>query len=453
MIRFVAAVVAVLAATDASALTVLTVGKTAVFRAHGGVASAVVGFGRDPAFATPADPTCTGGAVMTLQVAAYPQATARLDAQDEVTLPCERWKRSAGGFVYRDPDGAVGGVRKVAYSRSRFVVQFEGGTYRHVAGPVGYAELWIDIAGERLVGRFHNFRKNTADLLVARKPSAAAAAGEAAFWDVLHANDDSPARQDDALRELAKAAKRDRKDGWSRFLIGMMHLYRFAQATTTFDQVSDQAETDLAVANDAFHAALPLLWDGAAGDSRVPGFAAAAKFALGTVRGDGPLQAAGLADLEVAIDVNRFFNVFDLIPVAQATPPGDPRYAQVLARLDAYLSDPDTPTCFFTQPEICGDAGLAPRNAVGALVLFGDLYAKGGGLDAANVVKAESWYGLANNLSHSTLTAPGYRFQSALDARVGHAQERADLYQDSNPSNDPAIVGAAHEACAVCHYK
>jgi hypothetical protein len=62
---------------------------------------------------------------MTLQVTSYPQATVRVDAQDEVTLPCGRWAKRRDGFVYRDADGSVGGVRKVVYSRTRFLARLQ----------------------------------------------------------------------------------------------------------------------------------------------------------------------------------------------------------------------------------------------------------------------------------------------------------------------------------------
>ena len=135
----------------------------------------------------------------------------------------------------------VGGVRKVVYDRSRFLVRFEGGAYRHIPGPVGYAELWIGIGGARLVGRFHDFPVNEADRVVARRASAVAAAGEAAFWTVLHGIDHSRERQEDALTLLGRAAARDRRDGWSTFLLAMLHLYRFGQSTVRYDQVTDAA--------------------------------------------------------------------------------------------------------------------------------------------------------------------------------------------------------------------
>jgi hypothetical protein len=440
-------------AAETQALTVLTVGRRAVFQVRGEHQTARIQIGRDPALSSLTDPTCGGGGIMALQVAAYPQATARVDAQDEVTLPCENWRRRGDGFVYRDRTGAHGGIRKVVYSRSRFLARFQDGPYRHIAGPVGYAELWIEIGGARLLARFNTFRKNDRNLIVSRKPSAAAAAGEAGFWTVIHGDDHSPAQQDEALANLAKAIKRDRKDGRPPFLLGMLHLYRFGQATIRFDQVTDAARAELVAANEAFATALPLLWDGRRGDSRVPGFVAAAKFALGVVEKDSALQAEGLADIEAAVAVNPFFNVFDLIPVVQALPADDPRFAQVFPLLQTYISDPTTLSCVLNQPEICSDFGLAPRNIAGALMLFGDVFVKGGVLDPANVTLAETlYYPVA---SVAVAQTPGYLFADALAVRIGpgKAAARAALYADDDPDNDPPIIGAGSEACAVCHYR
>ena len=161
------------------------------------------------------------------------------------------------------------------------------------------------------------------------------------------------------------------------------------------------------------------------------------------------MQAKGLADLQAALAVNAFFNVFDLIPVVQALAPSDPRFQQVVPLLASYIADPDTLQCVMTQPEICSDFGLAPRNVAGALLLFGDVYAKAAALDPSYLTQAETWYGIA---AFGASQRPGYLFTDAVTARVGHAAERAALYQDADPGNDPPLVGAGPEACAVCHY-
>jgi hypothetical protein len=427
----------VLAAADARALTVLTTGKKAAFKAH----SAWVRVGKDRALATLVDPTCAGGLASSLQVAAFPQATSRVVGAPPAALACEHWRKGKTGFLYSDDGSTAPGIRRILYTNGQLRIRLGGTGYTPLPGPVGYAEVWLTIGTERLLGRFHNFTRNEATVVVSRKPSRAAADGEAAFWDVLHGDDHSETHQQEAIALLEKATKRTQRDGRSPFLLGMLHIYRFGLNTTDFAHPTDQAKAEIAAANDAFEHALPLLWDGTHGDSRVPGFAAAAKFAQGYVDGDDALTAEGLADLDVAIAANPFFNVFDLIPVIQAVPRSDPRFATAFAAFDTYLNNPETLACVGQQPEICNDQGLALHNLTGSLILFGDVYAKGGDLD-----QAKSWYNLAN-----LLTSPPYRFQAVVDDRVANADARVARYLDADPDNDDPIVGMGEENCAVCH--
>lgn len=431
-------------ATESRALTVLTTGKVAVSKDRPGTARDVgrFRFGKDPALRPLVDPRCPGESAV--QVAFYPQATQRLVARPLAVLPCANWKARGAGYVYNDPAAGQSGVRSILYLPSKLVIKLKGPGFEPVAGPVGYLEVWFTVGDERYLGRFHNFGRNDAAVIVTRKPSTAAARGEAAFWDVLHGNDSSAAREAQCIAALTTATKRAPRDGRSHFLLGMMHLYRFGQATVDYGDVSVFARQEIDAAHRAFQAAVPLLWDGASGDSRVPGFAAAAKYAKAVVDDDAPLQAEAVEDLNEAVAINQFFNVFDLIPIAQAAPAGDPLFQAVFAEVDAYLNAPGTLACVQSQPEICANDGLAPHNAEGALVLFGDLYAKAGDLG-----QAQLFYALAR-LS----VQPGtWQFQAVLDDRVANAATRVALYQDADPANDPPIVGAGPEACAVCHYE
>ncbi len=432
-----AVVLALVGATPADALTVLTIGKHAVFRSESGL----VRVGRDRALATLLDPTCASELPSTVQLGAYLQSTARLAAEPADTLPCDRWRRGRGGYVYEDDAGAAGGVRRIVYARDKIVVKLGGAGYTAPGGPVGYVELWLTIGSTRLLARFHNFRVNTATQLVATKTSGAAAAGEAAFWDVLLGDDRSETRQQAAIRSLTQASHRSKRDGRSRFLLAMLHLYRFGVRIERYDAVSEEAKAEIRAADDGFAAALPLLWDGTAGDSRVPGFAAAAKFARGIVEGDQARATAGLADLDAALRINAFFNVFDLIPVIQALPRTDPRFEPAVDAVIAYLAAPETLACLGTQPEICSNAGLAPRNLTGATLLFGDVYAKAG-----NIAQARMWYAIAAGTA-----GPSYRFLALAQARLADADARVARYLDDDPGNDDQIVGTGEENCAVCH--
>jgi hypothetical protein len=434
-----ALVLALAGAVPADALTVLTNGKHAIFRS----ASGIVRLGRDRALATLVDPICASGLPTTVQVGAYLQSTARLSTKPADTLPCERWRKVRGGYVYADNAGTAGGVRRIVYARDRLVVKLGGAGYTAPGGPVGYVELWLTIGSTRLLARFHNFRVNTATQLVTRKTSRAAAAGEAAFWDVLHGDDRSEARQQAAIRSLGRASRRSKRDGRSRFLLAMMHLYRFGVRIQGYTNVSEEAKAEIRAADDGFAAAVPLLWDGTAGDSRVPGFAAAAKFARGIVDDDEARAASGLSDLDEALRINTFFNVFDLIPVVQALPRTDPRFQPAVDAVVGYLRDPETLACLATQPEICSNDGLAPRNLSGATLLFGDVWAKAG-----DTVRARTWYGIAVASGD-----PSYRFNALAQARLADVDARVARYLDDDPSNDDQIVGIGEENCAVCHNK
>src|SRR5579875_1470136 len=392
---------------SAAGFEVLTVGKVARLVNRGDPAKnrAVIVVGRDRALATLHDPRCPAASTVTLE--AYLQATTR---------------------------DATSGLR----------IDVRGPGFTPLAGPVGFVQADLGIGNALLRARFHNFRRNDASEVRSRKPSRAAAAGEVGFWDVLLGDDDTEARAIATIRRLTQAARRDPHDGRSLFLLAMMHLYRFGQQVTDYAAASVAAKTELRSANAAFAKAVPLLWNDATatGDSRVPGFAAAAEYLQGVVDGDAMLRNRGFADLERAIALNPFFNVFDAIPVLQATPPHDPLFEAAYAKVSAYLNDPETLACVSTQPEICANAGFAPHNLQGSLTLFGDVALKHGDL-----APARTWYTLAAAVP-GTSTWP---FEPILDDRLAHVDARAALYEDADPSNDPPVIGAGREACAVCH--
>jgi hypothetical protein len=422
---------------------VLTVGKVAKFEHRGDPArnGGVVTVGRDRALQTLYPPTCP--ATSAVEIEAYLQSTLRDAVLAHVDLDCAKWSAKGQNFQYTDPTGTV---RSIRYGSGGLRIEIRGAGFTPISGPVAFVQAQLQISDRILRARFHSFKQNDAQKVITRKPSTAAAAGEAGFWDVMIGDDSSEAREQEVIGTLEKAITGSRLDGRSRFLLGMIRMYRFGQQVTHFESVSAETRAELVAANTAFAAAVPLLWDeaSATGDSRVPGFAAAAKYTLGAVDDDAALRAQGLADLERAVQVNSFFNVFDLIPVLQILPPSDPVFQQTFALVTTYLSDPATLQCVVTQPELCAGAGFAPRNVQGSLTLFGDLYAKAGDLG-----QAQAWYGLASAFPDTA----SWPFVSVIQDRTTNAAARVALYKDSDPSNDPPIIGAGAEACAFCHQR
>ena len=395
--------------------------------------------GADAALADAPSPECP--AVSTFELGLFTVATNGVERNPRVALDCTLWRATKRGWVYEDP-ALPGGIRKIVYGRRGLTVKLEGPAVLPAAGPVGYALVWFEVGPARFHMRFHGFKKNDADLVVSRGSSARAAEAEAAFWAHLWGDDNAPASEEATLASLGKIVRRSKTDGRSRFLLGMLHLYRFGRLTTRIAGASPEARDELAAAVTALGEAENLLWNRGAGvgDSRIPGFAAAARYALAVVDGDDTLLEEARNDLAYAVQINAFFNVFDLMTVVQAEAPDSPAFLEAFNAMDAYLSNAQTLACAGTQPEVCGNSGLAPTALQGTFVLFGDFYAKAGDVDAAR-----QWY------QFGAAFESGWRFAGMYADRLATVEARVAAYQDDDPANDPLIVGAGAEACASCH--
>jgi hypothetical protein len=424
-------------ATPAAALTLLTAGKVGVFRSDAGrPADAVVRATGDRALRRPPDPTCP--ATSSLRFALSRRGD---DFEDHgaVSLPCTGWRRTPGGYRYTAPLGRPGGVRSVVLGRGRLRVRAGGAGFTPIMGPVAYVEAWLVVGNEAHLVRLQRFRRNEATRIESRRPTRIAAAGEAAFWDTLWAD---RRRSDEALRLLRHAVRQDPADGRSQFLLGMLHLYRSGEACPTFDLTSLCA----AGRDEGLAAVAPLdrAVDLLPEDTRIAGFRAAATYAAGFVTGDAARVDLGLRLIDAAVATNALFNSFDLFAVVAPVTPGGSAYYQdrVLPLVDAIFRD--NVTCPTTIPEICGDAGMAPHNFEGTLLLLGDIYAKGGRL-----ASAATWYAIGQGVGSGN----GYRYESVLDERVANVEARVALYRDADPANDPALVGGGGASCVYCHNK
>lgn len=437
----VAALSGALCATDARALALLTHQKMLALDGGGDPVRwrGVVRAGADGALANAPSPACP--AVSTFELGLFTVATNAVERNPRVTLACERWRQAKRRWIYDDP-ALPGGVRKIVYGPRGLVVKLAGPKVLPAPGPVGYVQAWFEVGAARFHLRFHEFKRNEGARIVSRKPSRRAAAAEAGFWAYLWGDEPGEAAAATTREALEKAVKRSRRDGRSWFLLGMLHLYRFGQLTTQIVDASPAARAELAGAVAALDEADRLLWDRATGigDSRIPGFAAAARYALAVVDSDTALLEQARNDLAYAMQINAFFNVFDLMTVVQAEPPDSPAFVEAFNAMDAYLSNPDTLLCAGTQPEVCGNLGLAPTALQGTFVLFGDFYAKAG--DAA---AARQWY------AFGAAFEAGWRFAGMYAERLATVDARIAAYQDDDPDNDPPIVGSGAEACASCH--
>jgi hypothetical protein len=263
----------------------------------------------------------------------------------------------------------------------------------------------------------------------------AAAVGQAWFYRTLNGIED---RNQEVIEQLTRAVAENPGDGWSWFLLGMDHLLRVGRALTDYRQPSDFVVEESRQARAALDQAVPLL----PYDNRIPGFRGAATYNLGFFTGDADLVALGLSQLDDAMQANFLFNSFSFLGVvAPSVPPTDPLFARAIEYLDAGIDSGCSP---FTDPRNCGNEGRAPHNIQGSFLLFGDLYVKAGRLE-----DARKWYEFIG-VFPDTAT---WDFTAILDDRLATLDQRAALYRDDDPTNDPLLVGTGPAACATCHYQ
>jgi len=421
------ALVVLLAASPAAALTLLTTGKTATFTS-GKSTKAVVRAGLDGAALPLRDPRCPAESTIVISLARHPDV---FEGRDEIALPCAQWKAHRGGYRFEGTE-ADGGIRTVVYGPKRLVVKASGTGFAPVVGPVAYVQAWLTIGGERFLVRFHDFKKNETTRVVARKPTKHGAAGEAAFFDTIWG--DAP--RDAETEELLEKAIQKRDDGRAEFLLGMLHLWRSAVAEG--DIPSRLALADFAQPH--LDRAVELLPE----DARIPGFRAAVTYSRGLVHGDQALIDQGLQQIDAAIETNRLFNAFDLFAIAPVLPqaPSSDFYQNRLLGLVDYITE--TTDCLTDWPEVCGNTGMAPHNLEGTLMLFADLYAKGGRLQ-----QARQWYTIARSFAVQN----GASYLDELDERIATVDARVAAYGDGDPSNDPALMDGGIGFCPYCHAK
>ena len=264
-----------------------------------------------------------------------------------------------------------------------------------------------------------------------------AARGEQAFDDTLSGARD---RNVEAVALLERAVALNDRDGRSQLLLGMMRMLRFSRGIIDPNNAGDVSKLEITKAQEALDMAVFLL----PADRRLLGFRGAATYLNGVASHDDLRISQGLTQLHEAVARFPEFNGLAFIEaVAPVVDAKDPLYQEVMQHAGTRgvaACDP------FAMPEVCGNAGKAPHNVEGSLMLFGDVFAKAG-----DEPQARSYYELAQ--ASITGRSNTWRFAPLPAQRLVDLAQRVALYQDNDPNNDPKIIGYGRDACGICHYK
>jgi len=210
-------------------------------------------------------------------------------------------------------------------------------------------------------------------------------------------------------------------------------------------------------------AALPELFQRAQAvnpsDARIDCWGGVSVVRAGRQLGDEALLQRGLDWIESGVVAYPEFNLFCRALAYEDLPVGDPNYTRAVdalfETLDLCFGEPiDRQRPEITkylhqatargEKRVCWNGALAPHNAEGFYMYFGDLLVKQGELEVAKVI-----YGNATLIPEYDR----WPYKALLEERLSSdLAARAALYRDGSPNDDPAPGGnEIHRNCAYCH--
>ena len=275
----------------------------------------------------------------------------------------------------------------------------------------------------------------------------------ATFFDDFHASRYSLAARD--AKTLDDAAAVEPYDAPVSFVRALAHVWHANES----GRASNPNPAEIAAEQ---RVSLELLATAKANnpnDPRVDCFLGLHRVAAGRATGNQALVKQGIASLDAAVLAWPQFSLFCRASAYDTLPASDPDYAKAVAAaydtLDSCVGekiDRDNPdiTKYLgratdTGPDrACWNDWIAPHNAEGFSLYFGDLLVKQGKLAVAKIV-----YNNAKLIKEY----PTWPYKSLLDDRLGSdLAAKAALYRDADPANDPPIAGdSTSHACTYCH--
>jgi len=191
-------------------------------------------------------------------------------------------------------------------------------------------------------------------------------------------------------------------------------------------------------------------------DDRAAAFGGLGKVIVANVTGDTALRNEGMADIDEGIRIFPAYAHFLRALASADAPAGSEEYATVVPHMETLIDTcgmargaegPASPFVYLQGPlppslRPCNDDGMVPHVFEGFITNYGDMLLKAG----RGAAEARAAY-------EGAKTAPRFDhwpFAAELQDRIDHADQRAALYADGDPSNDPTLWTHEH-SCTGCH--
>lgn len=257
------------------------------------------------------------------------------------------------------------------------------------------------------------------------------------------------ARASELTAALDARVQQSPQEGMPTFYSGLMRLWRFAEGPPNPDLVPADEMTTIVDRIARSRDFLPK-------DARVPGFLGLSQTLLAMFKGDPAIFEEAdrtLADSIAMLPAYGYFLRATSKGYQAANSPGFALAISDLAKLTeacGYATDASGSFEYLSGPQdyqhhVCNNESIVPHVFEGVFITYGDYAIKAG----FEPDKVRAIYNSAKN----SPTYADWPFAAELEKRIDQIEERAALYADQDPSNDPALWTAGKQVCVGCHQK
>jgi hypothetical protein len=248
------------------------------------------------------------------------------------------------------------------------------------------------------------------------------------------------------LAAIDTMVQEDPENGRAALYSGFMGLWEMDQGQLSEAELLGTATTTVK----RFAVARQLLPN----DDRTSGILGLARVKVGKATANSDMVSQGMANLDDGIAVFPAYAHFLRAQATDAAPGNSADFADAISHmfavLDACREVPDASGVYIYQVgpldrgrRPCNDEGIVLHVFEGFFLHFGDYLLKAGW--TADKVRP---------IYRSATTSPTFGhwpFASLLQERIDQADQRAALYADGDPTNDPTLFSTSGHECLGCH--
>lgn len=281
-------------------------------------------------------------------------------------------------------------------------------------------------------------------------PEETVAEARESFWQTFR-SEDLP-RAVEATQRLEAAYEAHPNHPNNTLLLGLSRLWLLAEA----DRIPNLSEAEIPALAFSSLQALQEARTLAPDDHRIYSWLGPVMYGTAIATGNEEMAAEASALLDEGVALYPEFNLFTRAQQNSVAPIGSPELAQavddVWTSIELCIGQkveraPSELVAFVNQnaadaPPACTNSPLAAHNTEGFLLFFAELLTKVGETELART---------ALDVLPQVPDYGAWPYQHLVAEQLSHLEERAALFQNDDPSDDPQLISESSHSCSYCH--